>query len=128
MHLAFDRPRSEANDASSPARWKVNGTRLPSTYSAMRGRGFSSFAYEPSEKEKLPPKLTYGQPNPKAQQQRPQSGGLRDRPVFKFRALPTAPKQAGTFQRFRYTIQVRQPDADAQCYGGTPQPHHSFAL
>ena len=96
------RPQSAraAMPSDGPSAWVAVGTRLPSTpFSAMKGRGFSAFTYEPSEREALPPKLTYSG----GRKARPQSAAA-EKPIFMCRALPMAPRQAGAFQRFRYSV------------------------
>lgn len=77
----------------SPRALAIQGAVVAEKYSALEGRGFSRFVYESEPVERR------RQPSPR--QQQPVGGG---RAGFKHCALPPAPKQAGTFQRFRYSI------------------------
>ena len=94
----------------SPRSVPIRGAVVPSSKSSPRaGRGFSTFAYsidgkvdsyEAAERER----------NGRARASH--SGStvssprdvLQSRPVFAARAVPHAPKQAGAFQRFRYSV------------------------
>ena len=94
----------------SPRAQPIKGAQVAGRYSALAGRGFSSFSYsvdgqsdpyEASERARRAssvraPKQTL-------------SPRLSARPPFKHTALPPAPKQAGTFQRFRYSIDPFEP-------------------
>ena len=82
-------------------RMSVSGAVVPSRYSALGG--FSSFQYmsEPYERQERarnagmrPISATSSVSHPNAS----------PRPVFKTTALPPAPRHAGAFQQFRYTI------------------------
>jgi len=77
----------------TPRALAIQGAVVAEKYSALEGRGFSRFVYESEPVERR------RQPSPR--QQQPVGGG---RAGFKHCALPPAPKQAGTFQRFRYSI------------------------
>lgn len=98
-------PRS--GTAITPRPTQVRGANIPSKYSSLKGRGFSCFEYfEQPRSPRNPPPIS---PRPQLtllnDGSSPQGGGgiLSDRPIFKHSALPPAPQQAGSFQRFRYS-------------------------
>ena len=81
----------------------ITGAKLPTKYSAVKGRGFSTFEYMgPYEGgDKPSPRKAGASPRGEESSLPPD---LANRPVFKHSALPPAPKNAGAFQRFRYTV------------------------
>ena len=84
----------------------VKGASIPGKYSSLKGRGFSSFEYfEQRPEAATSPRSvhTLASVSPRAAAEDGPSS-LSGRPVFKHSALPPAPKQAGAFQRFRYSV------------------------
>ena len=107
-----DSPRNSPRSTSSvvsPRPIKVAGAVIPHKYSALNGRGFSRFLYDSgSAGQQQQQQQAHGQlttrPSPRNSAASPrQLTGLEDRQVFKHCSLPPAPKQAGAFQRFRYS-------------------------
>ena len=90
----------------------VKGANIPGKYSTLKGRGFSSFEYFEQRPEAGSPRSvrTLASVSPRAASVSPRAAvvdgpsTLSGRPVFKHSALPPAPKQAGAFQRFRYSV------------------------
>ena len=91
----------------SPRSLPVTGTVTPKKFSTLSGRGFSTYVYshdgkaepyEASERERM------SASRPGSAAGGSVAVGGSPRPVFSTRALPAAPKQAGAFQRFRYSI------------------------
>lgn len=75
-------------DDGSAARIPITGAVTPKRFSAVT-KGFSRFEYisDPYDGDR-----------------QGMASGVTDRPVFKCSAMETAPKQSGTFQRFRYAV------------------------
>ena len=97
----LDGTRARAISAS-PREMRAVGTIIPHKYSAMKGRGFSSFLYDSS-----PPtasKQAKNQHNARAEFAAASSRPPRPQSAPWLSSLPMQPKQAGAFQRFRYTI------------------------
>jgi len=100
----------------TPRPTQVNGANIPSKYSSLRGRGFSCFEYF-EQKPGSSPRAT-GSPRRElvlmndGSSLHGGSGMLSDRPIFKHSALPPAPQQAGSFQRFRYATDPYERNED----------------
>lgn len=98
----------------SPRHLRIAGAVMPTKYSTLKGRGFSTFSYshdgqpdpyEHAERERRSRLSGVGGSRPGSATSSARGGaGASPRPVFATRALPAAPKQAGAFQRFQYTI------------------------
>ena len=103
----------------TPRKTEIAGAFIPSKYSAIRGRcGFSSFVHDDVSATAAAAASTgdvaaghsHANPaSPAAPSPRDSlpsgRGELENRPAFRCRAsLPPAPKQAGAFQRFRYSV------------------------
>ena len=85
----------------------VPGAFVPSRYSAAKGRGFSTFFHinpSPDLDPRARPQSAPGWHKSSSSVPRLR-GSSEGRPIFAYRALPGAPKNGGSFQRFRYTIQ-----------------------
>ena len=94
------RKQSPRKTTVTPRPTKIQGALIPNQYSQLRGRGFSCFEY--TEEPPLP-SLRLSAPAGSPRNALRHDGSSADRPVFKHSALPPAPNQAGSFQRFRYT-------------------------
>jgi len=101
MWLVHENPVSPRKRLS-PRNVPIAGAVLPSKYSANAGRGFSRFEYqsEPYDSVERSLRLASTSRPSSARERRP---AISPRPVFKHNAVPPAPQQAGTFQRFRYS-------------------------
>jgi hypothetical protein len=105
----------------SPRPISIAGSVVPSKYSALKGRGFSSFYYDAGALPPVTPKQqayggmpAEGQGSLSARASSPRQAmpgtltsprtSIQNRAVFSVRSLPPAPKQAGAFQRFRYSL------------------------
>jgi hypothetical protein len=89
----------------SPRALPIRGARIPNKNGPLSGRGFTTFAYS-IEGQSDPYELSERARRPGSCRDSKPTGmePLSPRPVFKHAALPQAPGQAGSFQRFRYSI------------------------
>lgn len=101
-----------ASPRASPRKPVIAGAVVPSRYSSIAG--FSRFSYvsDPFEATERCRRATLH-----GERSRPASGdslgvGGSPRPLFKHCALPPAPKAAGAFQRFRYSVDPFEAEED----------------
>jgi hypothetical protein len=100
-------PRRAPTATAGPAR--ITGASVPGKYSSLKGRGFSTFAYFEQPPGETPASTGSVVASPR---RGGPSADLASRPIFKHGALPPAPIQAGSFQRFRYSTDPYEVHAD----------------